>query len=138
MPTEAEVINKYTDGVVSGEEKPPINVGVRTEAIVDQPDGSVMVHLWVTKIAASASTPVRTPYGKKEEFWTSNTFTPSGVWPIKVRLPNREVAESLEGVAIVGREVQRLISEQHRLILSVWTEEETVGKVPGKDVEFNR
>lgn len=135
-----ETVAKYLDEphTASGEERPLVDVGVRTEAIVDQPDGTVMVHLLVTKIAASASTPVRTPYGKAEEFWTSNTFTPSGSWPVKVRLPSREVSESLEGVAMVGREVQALISEQHRLILKVWTDEETVDKVPGKDVEFDR
>lgn len=118
-----QTVAKYSDPATiaarqtAGEGIPLVETAVRMTALEDLPDGAVMVHLLVVRIAASAETPVAGDYGQREKFWTSNSFTPSGSWPVKVRLESREIAESLEGVAIVGKEVTRLIAEQHRLIL---------------------
>lgn len=135
-----EVVRKYTDEplAVSGEEIQPAEVKARLKALEDNPDGSVTVHLLVDRISASAKTPVSTPYGKANEFWTNHGVRPSGDWDISFRLENREVAHSLAGVAKIGEEMIRLIVESHRLIVEIERHEETVGKVPGPDVEFDR
>lgn len=134
----AAVVEKYADlPVVTGEEIPTPVVKARLTALEDNPDGTVTVHLVVDRVSASAKTPVSTPYGKANELWSNMAVRPSGDWDITFRLESREVASSLAGLSKIVEEMIKLQVDGHRLILLIEQEDE-VGRVPGKDVEFDR
>lgn len=138
MPTEAEVVSKYTgDGpVVSGEKVPVPKMEVVIDAIEDNPDKTVTVHLAVEKLSVSVETPFKEmPYSSPNKIWSSMSVRPTGNWHIQVRLDSREVAEGPRGPIKVLEEMIKLNLDMQRLQIVV---KQSNVKVPGEDVKINR
>lgn len=107
---------------VTGEVLPLTFVEARVSALQPNPDGGWTASLLVDRISASCTTKFQTPYSRSGEFFTNLGLRPSGDWPVRVRL-NTEDAESLAAVMEAGKGVIELISDMHRLLLVIDSEE---------------
>ena len=126
---------KAEEYVVSGEEVPAPEIKIAVDAIEDNPDGTVTIHMAVEKLSASVQTPLKTMYGNPNQIWSNMSVRPMGNWHFQVRLESRVLAESSQGPIKVLEEMIATQLDMQRLQVTV---DQSNFKVPGKDVKINR
>jgi len=119
---------------VAGETIPVTAVDAHLEAVTDNPDGTVTVTLLVERISVSHGLKLRAPAGDTRDLFTNYALRPSGDMPVRVRLGSREVAETLDGLGKIGKEVITLISDIHRLL--VYVDKQERGKAPPREAAY--
>ena len=119
---------------VAGETIPITAVDAHLGAVTDNPDGTVTVTLLVERISVSHGLKLRAPAGDTRELFTNYALRPAGDMPVRVRLDSREVAETIDGLGKVGKEVINTISDMHRLF--VYVDKRERGKVPQPEAAY--
>lgn len=118
------------------EEIPLSAVEGRVFAVVDNQDDTVTVTFLVEKLSVGRT--VRGVDGSEDLFMNIG-LRPAGDMPIRVKLSSREVAETLDGLGKIGKEVVAVISDMQNLIL-FGESEELRGQMPTDEIaaEWNR
>lgn len=102
----------------------------RVSAVVDNQDDTVTVTFLVEKISVG-----RTMRGVdgSEDLFMNIGLRPAGDMPIRVRLSSHEIAEKLDGLGRIGKEVIAVISDMQNLILFA-DSEELKGQMPPDEI----
>ena len=101
--------------------------------MTDNQDGTVTVTFLVEKLSISRSL---RGVDSSEELFTNFGLRPAGNMPIRVRLPSREIAEKLDGLGRIGKEVIAVISDMQNLIL-LCESDELKGQMPPDEIAAN-